>query len=43
MRNWEDNALHEFVLTLARLPALGLTEFTNATSESMTWAATLGQ
>ncbi|MDP3287718.1 MAG: EAL domain-containing protein, partial [Methyloversatilis sp.] len=35
MRNWEDNAPDDFLLTLTRLPALRLTDFTNATSESM--------
>jgi c-di-GMP-related signal transduction protein len=43
MRNWEDNALHDFGLTLGRLPTLRLTDFTNANSKSMAWAATLSR
>jgi EAL and modified HD-GYP domain-containing signal transduction protein len=43
MRNWEDDSLGYFVGTLVKLPELTMDDFNHATSEAMTWAASLGQ
>lgn len=43
MRHWEDDAPAEFAETLASLPPLTLDDFNRASTEAMTWTASLGQ